>query len=41
MQVLLHPAQANFGYFLTWFQYLQLPSKLLTEFLIFSYFDPD
>jgi hypothetical protein len=22
----LHPAQANFGYFLAWFQSLQLPS---------------
>jgi hypothetical protein len=26
IQGLLHPAEANFGYFLVWFQSLQLPS---------------
>jgi hypothetical protein len=26
VQGLLHPAQANLGYFLAWFQSLQLPS---------------
>jgi hypothetical protein len=26
MQGLLHPAEANLGYFLAWFQPLQLPS---------------
>jgi hypothetical protein len=26
IQGLLHPAQANLGYFLAWFQSLQLPS---------------
>jgi hypothetical protein len=28
MQGLLHPAEANLGYFLAWFQSLQLPSPL-------------
>jgi hypothetical protein len=28
IQGLLHPAEANLGYFLVWFQSLQLPSTL-------------
>jgi hypothetical protein len=40
-QCLLHPAQANLGYFLVWFQSLQLPSTqsespLVPKFYVFQ-----
>jgi hypothetical protein len=36
IQALLHPSYTNLGYFLIWFQYLQLPStKSESPFVLF------